>query len=118
MYNVATIVGRLGKDPEQYNEKSPVKFSIATDEKFTDKNGDRQERTEWHNVEAWGKLGEICMKYLTKGKLVLISGPIRYTTSEKDGVKKYFTAINARDMKMLSFDDDRSSKPADDGVPF
>jgi len=106
MINKVILVGRLGKDPEVRSTPSGTsvaKFSLATDERFTDKNGEKQERTEWHNVVAWGKLGEICGQYLKKGKLVFIEGSIRTDSwdDKESGQKKYRTEIVARDMKML-----------------
>jgi single-strand DNA-binding protein len=106
MINKVILVGRLGKDPEVRSTPggtSVAKFTIATDERFTDKNGEKQERTEWHNITAWGKLGEICGQYLRKGKLVYIEGSIRTDSwdDKESGQKKYRTEIVARDMKML-----------------
>lgn len=106
MINKVILVGRLGKDPEVRSTPSGTsvaKFTIATDERFTDKNGEKQERTEWHNITAWGKLGEICGQYLRKGKLVYIEGSIRTDSwdDKESGQKKYRTEIVARDMKML-----------------
>jgi single-strand DNA-binding protein len=104
--NKVILVGRLGRDPEVRSTPSGqtvAKFSLATDEKFTDKSGQRQERTEWHNIVAWGRLGEICGQYLKKGKLVYIEGSIRTESwdDKESGQKKYRTEINAREMKML-----------------
>jgi single-strand DNA-binding protein len=106
MINKVILVGRLGKDPEIRSTPggtSVAKFTIATDERFTDKAGERQERTEWHNITAWGKLGEICGQYLKKGKLVYIEGSIRTDSwdDKESGQKKYRTEIVAKDMKML-----------------
>jgi single-strand DNA-binding protein len=106
MINKVILVGRLGKDPEVRSTPrgtSVAKFTIATDERFTDRNGEKQERTEWHNIVAWGKLGEICGQYLRKGKLVYIEGSIRTDSwdDKESGQKKYRTEIVARDMKML-----------------
>jgi single-strand DNA-binding protein len=106
MINKVILVGRLGKDPEIRSTpggQSVAKFTIATDEKFTDRNGEKQERTEWHNIAAWGKLGEICGQYLKKGKLVYIEGSIRTDSwdDKETGVKKYRTEIIANTMKML-----------------
>lgn len=106
MINKVILVGRLGKDPEIRSTpggQSVAKFTLATDEKFTDRAGEKQERTEWHNVVAWGKLGEICGQYLKKGKLVYIEGSIRTDSwdDKESGQKKYRTEIVARDMKML-----------------
>ena len=142
--NKVILIGRLGRDPEVRSTPSGAtvaKFSIATDEKFTDRNGERQERTEWHNIVAWAKLAEICGQYLKKGKLVYIEGSLRTDSwdDKETGQKKYRTEIVARDMKMLDRKGDdeggggswsgggggRSSGPAssgpdvdDDDVPF
>jgi len=104
--NKVILVGRLGKDPELRSipsGTSVAKFSLATDERFTDKNGDKQERTEWHNIVVWGKLAEICGQYLRKGKLVYIEGSIRTDSwdDKETGVKKYRTEIIANTMQML-----------------
>jgi single-strand DNA-binding protein len=104
--NKVILIGRLGKDPEIRSipsGTSVAKFSLATDEKFTDRNGEKQERTEWHNIVAWGKLAEICGQYLRKGKLVYIEGSIRTDSwdDKESGVKKYRTEIIANGMQML-----------------
>ena len=106
MINKVILVGRLGKDPEIRSTPggtSVAKFTLATDERFTDKSGEKQERTEWHNITAWGKLGEICGQYLKKGKLVYIEGSIRTDSwdDKESGQKKYRTEIVANTMKML-----------------
>jgi single-strand DNA-binding protein len=104
--NRVILIGRLGKDPEVKSLPSGTtvtKFSIATDEKYTDRAGEKQERTEWHNIVAWGKLAEICGQYLRKGKLVYIDGSIRTDSWEdkESGQKKYRTEIIANTMQML-----------------
>ena len=104
--NRVILIGRLGKDPEIRSipsGTSVTKFSLATDEKFTDRSGEKQERTEWHNVVAWGKLGEICGQYLKKGKLVYIEGSIRTDSwdDKESGQKRERKEIVARDMQML-----------------
>jgi len=104
--NKVILVGRLGKDPEVKSTPSGAtvaKFSIATDEKFTDKSGERQERTEWHNIVAWNKLAEICGQYLRKGKLVYIEGSLRTDSwdDKESGQKRYRTEIIAQNMQML-----------------
>jgi single-strand DNA-binding protein len=106
MINKVILIGRLGKDPEIRSTPSGqtvTRFSLATDEKFTDRNGEKQERTEWHNIVAWGKLGEICGQFLRKGRLVYIDGSIRTDSWEdkESGQKKYRTEIIAQNMKML-----------------
>lgn len=103
--NKAILIGRLGKDPEvrRTTSGSPVaRFSLATNEVWTDKNGEKQERTEWHNIVAWSKLAEICEQYLSKGKLVYIEGRIQTREyDDRDGNKRRITEIVASDMKML-----------------
>jgi single-strand DNA-binding protein len=106
MINKVILVGRLGKDPEIRSTpggNTVAKFTIATDERFTDREGNKQERTEWHNIAAWGKLGEICGQYLKKGKLVYIEGSIRTDSwdDKESGQKKYRTEVVANTMKML-----------------
>jgi single-strand DNA-binding protein len=106
MINKVILVGRLGKDPEIKSTPggtTVAKFTMATDEKFTDKSGEKQERTEWHNIVAWARLAEICGQYLRKGSLVYIEGSIRTDSWEdkESGQKRYRTEIVAREMKML-----------------
>src|SRR5713101_3057579 len=115
--NRVILIGRLGKDPEIRSIPSctsVAKFSLATDERYTDKNGDKQDRTEWHNIVAWGKLAEICGQYLRKGKLVFIEGSIRTDSwdDKETGVKKYRTEIWANQMQMLDRKGDDNGGPA------
>jgi len=90
--NKATLIGRLGQDPEIKTFSggaSVTNFSIATSEKFKNKAGEQQEKTEWHNIQSWGKLGEICKQYLRKGSLVYIEGRIETREYEdKNNVQK------------------------------
>jgi len=103
--NKAILVGNLGKDPElRYTPTgTPVAtFSLATSEKFKDRDGQPQERTEWHNIVAWRGLAEICDKYLHKGKQVYIEGKIQTRKyQDRDGVERYITEIIAGQMQML-----------------
>jgi single-strand DNA-binding protein len=104
--NKVILVGRLGKDPEirsTPNGTTVAKFTMATDDRWTDRNGEKQERTEWHNIVAWSKLAEICGQYLKKGKLVYIEGSLRTESwdDKETGVKKYRTEIVANTMQML-----------------
>lgn len=115
MINKVILVGRLGKDPEIRSTpqgNSVAKFTLATDEKFTDRAGEKQERTEWHNIVAWGKLAEICGQYLRKGKLVYIEGSIRTDSwdDKESGQKKWRTEIIANTMKMLDRRGDEGSE--------
>ena len=100
------MIGRLGRDPElKYtaNGTAYCRFSIATDESWTDKStGDRKERTEWHNIVAWERLAEICGQYLAKGRMVYIEGSIQSRQWEdQDGNKRTSFDIRARDMVLL-----------------
>lgn len=105
MVNKATLIGRLGKDPEvRYLPDGTMvtNFILATDEQWKDKNGEKVQKTEWHKIVTYRKLAEICGNYLVKGKLVFIEGRIQTRSWEdKDGVKHYTTEILANDMKML-----------------
>jgi single-strand DNA-binding protein len=104
--NKAILIGRLGADPEvRYTPDGTCvcNFSLATDEKWTDKNtGEKQQRTEWHRIVAWRKLAEICGEYLVKGKQIYCEGTIRTRSWEKDGITRYTTEITIDDMIMLS----------------
>jgi single-strand DNA-binding protein len=95
--NKVILVGNLGKDPEiRYTQSGePIaNFSLATSENWTDKSGQKQEKTEWHRVEVFGKTAQVVRDYCTKGKPVYIEGSIRYDEwTDKDGNKKYMTKI-------------------------
>ena len=116
MVNKAILIGRLGKDPEvRYTPDGTMvtTFRIATDEQWKDKNGEKVQRTEWHQIVTYRKLAEICGNYLVKGKLVFIEGRIQTRNWEdKEGVKRYTTEIVATDMKML--DSKGQTKSGDD----
>lgn len=102
--NQCQFIGRLGSVPEvRYmpNGKAVTSFSIAVGSQWKDKAGDKQESTEWVNVTAFDKLGEICGEWLKKGSQVFISGKMKTDKYEKDGVTKYSTKIIAQDMQML-----------------
>ena len=109
--NKVIIVGRLGKDPElTYTPGGAAvcKFSVATSEDWKDKDtGEKQERTEWHRIVAWRRLGEVCGEFLHKGKEVYIEGKLQTRSwDDRDGNKRYMTEIVASSMQMLG-----SSKP-------
>lgn len=103
--NKVILVGNLGKDPEvRYtsNGGAVANLTIATSEQWTDKqSGQKQEKTEWHRVVMFGKLGEIAGEYLRKGSQVYLEGRLQTREWEKDGVKRYTTEIVANDMQML-----------------
>jgi single-strand DNA-binding protein len=104
--NKVILVGRLGRDPEtRYTGggQAVANFSVATDETYKDRNGERQKRTEWHRITAWGKLAEICQQYLKKGTMVYIEGRIQSREwQDKEGQKRTSFDIVANTMKMLS----------------
>lgn len=97
--NRVMLIGRLGRDPEIRHSPSgqPVaNFSIATDESYTSRDGQKVDRTEWHKIVVWGKQAEFCGNYLTKGRLVYIEGSISTRKwQDKDGAEKYTTEIKA-----------------------
>src|SRR5437016_1390990 len=104
--NKVILVGRLGRDPELKYTANGVpfcRFSMATDDVWNDKSsGERQERTEWHNIVVWDRLAEICNQYLTKGRLVYIEGSLQTREwDDQEGHKRKTTEIRARDMVML-----------------
>ncbi len=106
MLNKAQIIGRLGQDPEVKdlgNGHTVCNFSVATSEKWKDKKtGEEKEKTEWHRVVVWGKLAEICGKYLEKGRQVYVEGKIESRSWDKeDGSKGYSTEIRANEVKFL-----------------
>ncbi len=107
--NKAMLIGRLGRDPEirYFQDGTAVaNFTIATSEKWKDKStGENREKTEWHRIVAFRRLGEICGEYLTKGKEVYIEGRLQTRSWEKDGVTKYTTEIVADKMQMLGSKD-------------
>ena len=103
--NKVILVGNLGNDPEMKYTQGGMAIctlSVATSSVRKDKEGNQQERTEWHRVKLFGKLGEIAGEYLKKGRQVYIEGEIRYDKfTGQDGVEKYFTDIIANEMQML-----------------
>lgn len=121
--NKVILIGNLGKDPEvRYTSsgQAVANFPIATTEVSTNKDGNKQEYTEWHRIVAWGRLAEICGEYLTKGKPVYIEGSIRTRSWEdKSGNTRWTTEIVARNMQMLGSagGDNSSSGYSDDQAP-
>ena len=103
--NKAILIGNLGRDPElRYTQsgQAVVNFSIATSENWTDKGGERQERTEWHRIVAWGKTGELCAQYLSKGRTVYVEGRIQTREWEdREGQKRTTTEINAQTVTFI-----------------
>lgn len=104
--NKVILIGNLGKDPElRYTPggQPTASFSLATTERWNDKNGKRQERTEWHNIVTWGKLAELVNQYLKKGRSAYVEGRISTRSwDDRDGNKKYKTEIVANQVQFLS----------------
>jgi single-strand DNA-binding protein len=103
--NKVILVGRLGRDPEtRYTSggQAVANFSIATDESYKDRNGERQKRTEWHKIVVWGKQAEIAQQYLKKGSLLFIEGRIQSREwQDKEGQKRTSFEIVANNFRML-----------------
>ncbi len=131
--NKVILIGNLGADPETRHSaggSQVTNIRVATNESWKDKSGEKQEKTEWHRVTFFGRLAEIASEYLRKGSTVYVEGRIETSTYEKDGEKRYSTAIVAKEMQMLggksSGDPERSQsvqeasppKPFDDDIPF
>lgn len=112
--NKVILIGNLGKDPDlRYTASGAAvcTFSLATTDSFKGKQGEMQDRTEWHNIVAWGKLAEICGNYLAKGKQVYIEGKIQNRSyDDRDGNKRYITEIVANEMRMLGSAIDQEEK--------
>lgn len=135
--NKVILIGNLGRDPEvRYTPSGTAvaNFSLATTENWTNKDGEKQSRTEWHRVEAWGRLGEICGEYLSKGRQVYIEGSLQTDDWEdQEGNKRQTTKIKAWKMQMLGSRSPgdmssnmesagetgpRGKEPQEDDIPF
>ena len=103
--NKVQLIGNLGNDPEIIALESGrklAKFSLATNESYKDVNGEKQTKTDWHNIVAWGKTAEIIEKYVTKGKEVAVEGKLITRNYEtKDGEKRYITEVVCNELLML-----------------
>ena len=103
--NKVMLIGNLGRDPEVRftpGGRAVARFPIATSDVWTDQEGQRQERTEWHNVVVWGKQAETCGQFLAKGRQVFVEGSIRSRQyDDKDGNKRYITEIIAQRVQFL-----------------
>lgn len=113
--NKAILIGYLGRDPEMRyapSGQAVANFSIATDESYKDKDGQKVQKTEWHRIVVWGKQAEFCGNYLSRGRLVYIEGKLETRKwTDKDGVEKYTTEIKAD--RVLGLD----ANPSDKGQP-
>lgn len=118
--NRVQLIGRLGKDPEtRFTPKGSkvCHFSIAVDRRWRSADGEQKEATDWFNVEVWGRLGEICQQYLSKGRLVFLEGRLQTDQYEKDGEKRSSTKVVALHMQMLdrkAGEEEPAPPPAED----
>lgn len=119
--NKVILMGNLGRDPEvRYmpNGEAVCNFSLATTDSWKDKSGQKQEKTEWHNIVIYRKLAEIAGEYLKKGRPVYIEGRLQTRKWEKDGVTRYTTEIVADSMQMLGGKPDDHGHDDGDGEQF
>ena len=119
--NKVILVGHLGRDPElryTQNGQAVTNFSLATSESYSKKDGEREDRTEWHRIVAWGRLAEICAEYLSKGRQIYIEGRIQTREWEdREGEKRRTTEIVAREMQMLGRRGETNTSYDDSGTP-
>ena len=114
--NKVMLIGNLGRDPEvRFTQGgTPVaNFTLATNERWTDQSGERQEKTEWHRIVVWGKQAEIAGEYLRKGRQVYVEGSLQTREwTDRDGNKRYTTEVKALRFQMLGSREDRETSPA------
>jgi len=127
--NKAILIGNLGRDPElRYTASGTAvaNFTLATNESWNNKQGEREERTEWHRIVAWGRTGELCAQYLSKGRTVYVEGRIQTREWEdREGQKRRTTEIVAQNVQFLGGrggsggggGGPRDDEPPDDGPP-
>ena len=117
--NKVILIGNLGRDPElRYTQggQAVASFSIATTENFTKKSGERDERTEWHRIVAWGRTAELCAQYLSKGRSVYIEGRLQTREWEnKEGQKQRTTEVVAQTVQFLGGPRGQGAGPAREG---
>jgi single-strand DNA-binding protein len=102
--NRVQLIGNLGKDPQSRsiaNDRNVCSFNVAVNRRWKSSEGELRETTDWFNVEAWGRLGEICQEYLSKGRLVFVEGRLQTDRYEQDGETRYSTKVIANSMQML-----------------
>jgi len=119
--NKVILVGHLGADPDMRftpSGQGVCELRVATSESWNDKNGQKQERTEWHRVVVWGKRAEVCSKYLSKGRQVYIEGRIQTRNyDDKEGHKRYITEVIANDVQFLGGRGDAGGRRESDIPP-
>jgi len=109
--NRVQLIGRLGRDPESKftpTGKKVTHFSLAVSNHWKDKNGETKESTDWVNIEAWGRLGEVCQEYLKKGSLIFLEGRLKTDKDEDKGETRYFTKVVVQTLQFLD------KRPADE----
>lgn len=120
--NQVHLIGNLGKAPELKsfdNGNALCRFSLATNEFYKDKNGDKQQRTDWHNVVAWGKLAEIMSKYLEKGQQIALNGKLKNRKyDDSNGNTRYVTEVVADDFLMLGSRKKEEETVEKEDLPF
>ena len=136
--NKVILIGNLGRDPElryTQNGQAVTNFTLATNENWTNKSGEREERTEWHRVVAWGRTAELCAEYLAKGRTVFVEGRLQTREWEdKEGQKRRTTEVVAQTVQFLGGrggaggggggrrsggeEPSGASSPPDDDIPF
>ena len=119
--NKVILVGNLGKDPEIRHLEggtSVAKFPLATTESYKDKNGNRTEQTEWHNIVVWRGLADVAEKYLKKGMTVYVEGKLRTRSWDKEGQKHYSTEIVGDTFTILSKKENNAAPSGDDNTPI
>ena len=112
--NRVILVGNLGKDPDVITFENGVKkasFSLATSESYKNKEGNRVDQTEWHNIVMWRGLADIAERFLKKGNQIYLEGKLKTRSYEQDGIKKYITEIFVDNMTMLGSRRDSSEIP-------
>jgi len=126
-FNHAVVLGNLGRDPEvRYTQsgQAVASFSVATTDRWTDKDGGQKEKTEWHRITVWGKQAENCGQYLKKGSQCLVEGKLQTREwLDKEGKKNYTTEIVAKQVQFIgakqsSSEPEKQSPPGDDELPF
>ena len=119
MVNKVILVGNLGRDPESRSLPSGqavVNFSLATSRRYKDRDGNRKDETEWHNIVCFGKSAEIAAQYLTKGKMIFVEGRIQTRSwDDKEGKKQYRTEIICENFQMLGSKGDGGAGGGDHG---
>lgn len=133
MINKLILIGNVGKEPEikQFEGGKVARLSLATSEKFKDRQGQQQEKTQWHNCVIWGKLADVCESYVHKGSKLYIEGKVEYRKySAQDGTDKYVTEVIVRNFQMLdskqsamstaveNYSKAKDSQLVDDEIPF